>query len=434
MSQPTLPATGSPAAGLRPDPVTTEIELFVVAGPNGLVREVSDAFARLLGLTPDEVDGRSMLELVHPDDLDHVVAALSALQDGADEVLIENRFLFRQGSAVQLQWVARHLGETGLWWAASRDTPQFHRLLAERTDLRTRLDLALGQATAGMWEMDLRTGVLTWEPQAVEVLGVAAGNGPVDAGTLAALAHDSDAAGVLRALQQLASAGATEASMRVGDAASVRHLSLRGKVLERDRRGLPVRAVGLVVDVTAEKAMEEQLLRMVLSDALTGVQNRRAFDQTLRSEWRRCTRALEPLSVIMIDIDDFKRFNDTFGHLVGDDALCAVARAVTGSLHRAGDVLARFGGEEFALVLPGLDAAGAVVVAERLLEAVRTVTVRQAAGWQLSVSVGTATWAPGHPETKAVQLLTRADQALYAAKHAGKDRAVSSAALSPTTS
>jgi diguanylate cyclase (GGDEF)-like protein len=187
-----------------------------------------------------------------------------------------------------------------------------------------------------------------------------------------------------------------------------------------------------VVDVTAEKAMEEQLLRMVMSDALTGVQNRRAFDQTLRGEWRRCTRAAEPLTVMMIDIDDFKRFNDTFGHLVGDEALCAVARAVSGSLQRAGDVLARFGGEEFALVLPGISHDGAAVVAQRLLEAVRAVTVRQAAGWQLSVSVGSATWTAGHPAAKALELLGQADEALYAAKHAGKDQAVSSADLART--
>ena len=423
MSAPGTAGPGHDPALLRPTPEATEIELFSVAGHDGALRKVNSAFARLLGLGPDDLDGRSMLELVHPDDLTDVVAGLAALEAGAEEVLVENRFLLSDGSAVHLQWVARPLGDTGLWWAAGRDTTRFHRLLAERTDLRARLDLALGQATAGMWEMDLRTGVLSWEPQAVEVLGVP--TGPVDVDALAALAQDADAAGVVLALQQLAGMGTAEAAMRVGDAGAVRHLSVRGKVLERDRRGKPLRAVGLVVDVTAEKAMEEQLLRMVMSDSLTGVQNRRAFDQTLRSEWRRCTRALEPLSVIMIDIDDFKRFNDTFGHLVGDEALCAVARAVTGSLRRAGDVLARFGGEEFALVLPGIPTGGAVVVAESLLEAVRGVTVRQAADWQLTVSVGIATWVPGHAATKAVQLLAEADQALYAAKHAGKDRAVS---------
>jgi PAS domain S-box-containing protein len=183
MSTPGTGATGPEAALLRPTPTATEIELFSVAGHDGGLRQVNSSFARLLGLDPDELDGRSMLELVHPDDLADVVTALAALKAGAPEVLVENRFLLSDGSAVHLQWVARPLGDTGLWWAAGRDTTRFHRLLAERTDLRARLDLALGQATAGMWEMDLRTGALSWEPQAVEVLGVP--TGPVDVDALA---------------------------------------------------------------------------------------------------------------------------------------------------------------------------------------------------------------------------------------------------------
>jgi PAS domain S-box-containing protein len=191
-------ATADPVPGtalLRPAAVATEIELFSVAGHDGTLRKVNHAFARLLGLTPDELDGRSMLELVHPDDLSEVVAALSSLEAGAPEVLVENRFLVRHASAVHLEWVARPFGDTGLWWAAGRDTTRFHRLLAERTDLRARLDLALGQATAGMWEMDPSTGVLSWEPQALQVLGLAdgQGHGPADAEALAARVHVADA-------------------------------------------------------------------------------------------------------------------------------------------------------------------------------------------------------------------------------------------------
>jgi len=182
-----------------------------------------------------------------------------------------------------------------------------------------------------------------------------------------------------------------------------------------------------VLDITAEKAMEEQMLRMVMSDALTGVPNRRAFDQALRSEWRRCTRAAEPLSVLMIDIDNFKSFNDTFGHLVGDAALCSVARALSASLQRAGDVLARFGGEEFAVVLPGIAAEGAQAVADRLVAAVREVSIRQAGDWSLSVSVGLSTWLPGATTRKPAELLAQADLALYAAKAAGKDQALARA-------
>ena len=402
----------------------TEVELFSLAGHDGHLREVNEAFARLLGLPLSEVNGRSLLELVHPDDLTQIVAGLAALEGGAAEVVLENRFLQHGGTTVYLQWVARPVPGTDLWWAAGRDTTEFHRLLAQRLDLRARLDLAVGSAAAALWELDVRSGGFTWEQQAAEVLGVAAGPLPADAAALAAVAHPDDAGAGASALQQLADVGVCEVGLRVGQGAGQRHLSLRGRVLDRDRRGRALRAVGLVLDVTAEKAMEEQMLRMVMSDALTGVPNRRAFDQALRGEWRRCTRASEPLSMIMVDIDDFKRFNDTFGHLVGDAALIAVARALAASLHREGDLLARFGGEEFAVVLPGVDETGALLVAEALVEAVRAVTVRQAAGWRLTVSVGAASWPPGSARGTSMELVDRADRALYAAKAAGKDRAV----------
>lgn len=406
------------------DARAAEVDLFSLAGDDGIMRGVNEPFARLLGLTQVEINGRSLLELVHPEDTTAIVAGLAALHDGAAEVPLDNRFMLPDGSAVHLQWVARPLPGTDLWWATGRDTTEFHRLLAQVLELRARLDLATGQGGAAMWDLDIRQGQFTWEPQAAAVLGVAAAALPATATELAELVHADDAAPLLAALKELAEATAFEVGVRVGQDAGTRYLSLRGKVLDSDRRGRPLRAVGMALDVTAEKAMQEQMLRLVMSDSLTGVPNRRAFDQKLRTESRRCSRGLEPFSVVMIDIDNFKGFNDTFGHLVGDEALVAVARALSASVKRAGDALARFGGEEFAVVLPGIDDPGALVVAERLVEAVRTVNVRQAVGWSLSVSVGTATWHPGEAKIKPAELLTRADQALYAAKAAGKDRAL----------
>jgi diguanylate cyclase (GGDEF)-like protein/PAS domain S-box-containing protein len=412
--------SGPEAAALR----ATEVELFSLAGHDGLLREVNGAFARLLGLPSDEMAGRSLLELVDPNDFERVVAGLSALEGGAPEVLFECRFLQRGGSVVHLQWVARPVAGTDGWWAAGRDTTAFHRLLAEQIDLRARFDLALGRATAAVWELDLPSGRFTWEHEAAALFGVALDAVPVDAAALAALVHADDAEGLETALRRLGVDGMAEAGVRIGAEPGLRHLSVRGRVLDRDRRGRAVRAVGLVLDVTVEKAMEEQMLRMVMRDALTGVPNRRAFDQALRGEWRRSTRAGAPLSVVMVDIDDFKGFNDVFGHLVGDEALCAVARALGGTLHREGDLLARFGGEEFAVVLPGADHEGAAEVAERLAGVVRAVAVRQAPGWPLTVSVGTASRVLGDARATPRELLARADEALYAAKAAGKDRVV----------
>jgi diguanylate cyclase (GGDEF)-like protein/PAS domain S-box-containing protein len=402
----------------------TEVELFSVAGFDGHLQEVNESFERLLGRSPGEINGRSLLELVHPDDLEQVVAGLAALEGGAVEALLECRFIQQDGRTVHLQWVARPVPGTDSWWAAGRDTTEFHRLVAERSDFRARMDLALGQATAAMWELDVGPGRLTWEPQAAAILGVTAEAVPASAAELAATADPEDSAQLLAGLQQLVDLGMTDVEFRVGAQEGLRHLSLRGKVLDRDRRGRPLRAVGLVLDVTTEKAMEEQMRRMIMSDALTGVPNRRAFDRTLRTEWRRCSRAGEPLSLLMIDIDNFKSFNDTYGHLVGDEVLCLVARALTNELHRAGDVVARFGGEEFAVVLPNTDAAGAFTVATALVDAVRAVTLRKASDWGLSVSVGTATAQPDATTIKSGDLLGRADEALYAAKAEGKNRAV----------
>ena len=262
------------------------------------------------------------------------------------------------------------------------------------------------------------------------MLGVANSCVPVSIEGLESVVDTADQAAVTSGFEHLVATGATEVALRVGADAGVRYLSLRGRVLDRDRRGRPLRAVGLVLDVTTEKAMEEHMLRMVMSDALTGVPNRRAFDQALRSHWRRCIREAQPISVAMIDIDDFKRFNDTFGHLVGDEVLCAVARALSNELRSDGDFLARFGGEEFAAVLPGADRDAALATAERLVESVRAVTMRQAADWSLSISIGTASWHPGEDPLKSGDALARADRSLYAAKRAGKDQA---AAYDPTT-
>ena len=407
----------------RPVPApATEVELFSVAGADGLLREVNTPFAALLGVDPQALDGRSVLELVHPDDVPDVVAGLAALAAGASEILLENRFRKADGGWTHLQWVARPLDGTDLWWAAGRDTTPYHLLLAEGAGLRARLDLAVGQATAAMWELD-HEGRLTWEPQAAALLDLAVDALPGTMAALAAAVGPRDAAAVAGAHESLLRSGRTDVELQVGDGPGARQLALRGKLLGRDRRGRPLRAVGLLVDLTSEKAMEQQLLRMVMSDALTGVPNRRAFDQTLRAAWRDCGRSGDPLSVVMVDIDDFKLFNDTFGHLIGDQALTLVSRTL--GEHLASDCVTRFGGEEFALVLPHVDSGAALATAERLCDAVRGVTLRQAPGWGLSISAGVATWRPEDRALKSAQLVSRADQALYVAKREGKDRAVS---------
>jgi diguanylate cyclase (GGDEF)-like protein len=173
-------------------------------------------------------------------------------------------------------------------------------------------------------------------------------------------------------------------------------------------------------------ARTEELRQMSMKDGLTGIANRRSFDERLAVELRRGLRSQAPLSLLMMDIDHFKQYNDHFGHFQGDDCIRAVAATLAGVVSRAGDLVARYGGEEFAILLPETDADAAVQVAESCLLAIASLGLPHAnspASDLVSVSIGVCTLAVS-PETTPAMLITRADQALYEAKRAGRNRYV----------
>lgn len=158
------------------------------------------------------------------------------------------------------------------------------------------------------------------------------------------------------------------------------------------------------------------------TDGLTGVRNRRFFDERLPGEWKRAHRGRYQLGLLMIDIDHFKSINDRFGHQLGDAALQKVAETIARQLRRPGDEVARYGGEEFAVLLPNTDNAGAVAVAERIRAAVQAVVLTdQQVPIGLTVSIGVASLLPAYPHGHG-ELLETADAALYLAKGAGRNR------------
>lgn len=168
------------------------------------------------------------------------------------------------------------------------------------------------------------------------------------------------------------------------------------------------------------------LQRLMNSDGLTGLSNRRHFDEYLELEWRRALRDKTQVSLLMIDVDHFKLFNDNFGHLEGDDALRQVAEAIRDSTSRATDLPARYGGEEFSLVLPGTSPGGARLVAEKLRQTVIALNIAHiapTAGSTLTVSIGLATMMPTRPDN-CRDLIFLADKGLYQAKHSGRNQVV----------
>lgn len=172
------------------------------------------------------------------------------------------------------------------------------------------------------------------------------------------------------------------------------------------------------------KRYQDMLADLALLDGLTGIPNRRRFDETLQVEWHRSRRNSTRLSLLMIDIDFFKLYNDTYGHLAGDDCLRSVAKAMAGTMQRGGDLLARYGGEEFACILADTDSAGAQAVAERIIQAVAELAIPHATSLvapHITVSVGFCTSLPDSAHSSE-QLLSCADRNLYLAKQTGRNR------------
>ncbi len=168
----------------------------------------------------------------------------------------------------------------------------------------------------------------------------------------------------------------------------------------------------------------EELERLVVTDGLTGISNRRHFDETLDREWRRSMREKTGLSLIMLDIDHFKRFNDQYGHARGDDCLKRVAQALKGGIRRPSDFLARIGGEEFALILYHVDCKGTEILAQNLRERVEALRIPHAGSTSADVvttSIGYATMTPTRGSTPE-PLLETADRMLYLSKSSGRNQ------------
>ncbi len=173
------------------------------------------------------------------------------------------------------------------------------------------------------------------------------------------------------------------------------------------------------------KLKTDLLEQISMLDGLTGIPNRRYFDEQFAKESGRAIREKQPLSVIMMDIDHFKGYNDNYGHGAGDECLQRVARTLAESLTRSADMIARYGGEEFVALLPGTDSAGAMEVAERLRSAVEALGMtheHSSAAKVVTLSLGVSTLKP--PSQEASTLLKRADEALYRAKSDGRNRSV----------
>ena len=416
-------------------------DMILLVGQDGKRLYASPASRRLLGYEPDETIALTLKDSIHPDDAPRVLPLLAA---EAGDTLLTYRLRRKDGSYAWVETTGKTVdlanGERQRLIIV-RDNEK--RVAAQETlkasEARYRLLADNSSDVVMALDRDLvRTYV---SPASLEMFGYAPEE-LVGARTGDA-AHPDDAERLRENLRSLL------------DGRIDKHLGLNRRRHRdghwiwtetsyravRDAAGGAVTGiVASVRDISARKAVEEQLadanarLAILSSrDGLTGLANRRSFDEAFAVEYRRAMREGRSIALVMIDVDRFKAFNDLYGHPAGDDCLRRVAEAIAGSLRRPADIAARYGGEEFAVVLPETDEAGALVIATRIRHAVLNLAIPHEGNEEgvVSISAGVAA-VPARTSNDEADLLVRsADQALYRAKNGGRN-AVMIASLART--
>lgn len=380
-------------------------------------------------------ESERILDHIHPDDQDHVRAAMDRVQRG-NVVEVEERLV--RGSETTWVWVKAfpiNSDEGTVQYIGG-----FIREIHERKQRELRLQAyEQGFPDLGfLFDSDYRYADVLLNDQTRELLYddphrfLGQKVGDVLPGDLAGRLEQSidEALGSGR-IQTLEYELTVPRGERVFEA----------RLFPLQRQDSPVGYVVCVIrDITDRKRREQELketknrledaLRkkehQAHTDQLTHLPNKREFNRVLDEEWNRMRRRQEPLSLIMADLDDFKSFNDTYGHLAGDDVLETGGDIMNDQARRPADTPARFGGEEFAMVLPDTEAEGAQEVAERIRTAVRDRDIEHSGssgGEMLTLSLGVASLVP-HADADPDVLIKRADEALYQAKEQGKDRVV----------
>lgn len=309
--------------------------------------------------------------------------------------------------------------------SVARDITRRRLLDDEVLARESKLWFALNEATDGLWDWNIVTGEVFFSPQLKRMLGYGPDEMTPHVDTWADNIHPHDVERVMRNLREHLQGEREryEAEYRLKNRnGHYLWVSDRGKVCERDAQGEPVRAVGMVQNITDRKAMEESLLQMASHDALTGLMNRRQGDLIFDKQLDLSQRLKLPMGVCLFDLDHFKQVNDRHGHLKGDEVLRTVVEIVQHNIRKS-DHFYRWGGEEFVLVLPDTGPEQLIELAEKMRFGLQQYPWKQALGIEpVTASFGLAVY-PGHGES-AEQLLLNADTAMYSAKAQGRNRCV----------
>lgn len=426
-------------------------DVIILADFDGRRNYVSPAAANWGGWQQEELLGLSSLELVHPDDRPMALAMVRSLQAGGDGGLVECRVQKRDGDYV---WVEANLRAIRDPFTSApvgilnmvRDIGRRKAAEQEREFQSSLLRAILDVSLDGVLVVSEEGYIVTSNNRLYDVWHIPG----FKSSTRRPVGHlpakdEIVLPEVLNCVKDTKEYVQRVRELYADHAAKDQcQLELKdGRTLERyttslrNELGAYLGRAWFFRDISERKAAEEalrvanhELETLAVTDGLTGLANRRHFDQFISTEWRRGMRDSKPMSLLLIDVDLFKSYNDTYGHLCGDMCLKQIAVTAQSVISRPSDLVARFGGEEFAIILPNTPKEGALDVSQQLCEAIRRRALTHSANplGILTISIGCATVLP-RPAQHARVLIEKADAALYGAKSNGRNQVYDADAL-----
>jgi|SRR5579859_7536142 len=407
------------------------LDMLCIVSKNGNFESVNASFRRTLGWTPDDLTGRPFVDFIHPDDVGATLQQMRKLGPGLPAISFRNRFQCSNGSYRFLLWTASLESETGLLFAIARDT-------TELIEADQRFRLAIDASPVALIMVDQRGLIQLVNRETERLFGYSRDDligKPIEILVPANrhVQHERDRAEFFQhPSTRLVGAGRQLRAMRRDGILFPAEIGLNPAQF-----GDEIYVLSTVIDLTLQKQAEERVIRLAkrleganarlaqlaVTDRLTNILNRRAFDEQLDKQIQLMSRVGRALSLLMIDVDHFKQYNDQFGHPAGDGVFKIIARLLLQNA-RATDVVARYGGEEFAVIMPDSNEAGALQMAERFRTAIHAHPWEQVT---LTVSMGISTilfrkGADRKQVNYSTQLVAEADRALYHSKHNGRDQ------------
>ncbi|MDE2316868.1 MAG: diguanylate cyclase, partial [Xanthomonadaceae bacterium] len=407
------------------------LDAICIVDAEGYYVFVSAAFERIFGYAPDEVIGRQMIDLVHPEDREITLSTAAAIMDGKHASNFQNRYVRKDGRIVHIMWSARWSEDDCVRIAVARDITELKRAESMRLALHAISETAhAAQDLPAVFEQVHRI-VDDILPMASFIVALrnpvdgrlevpyaaCGGEAPPTAGSLAAEVIRSD-----KAVQSTVGD-----SHWLGVPLYAKESPIGALVVEQKVRTSHARADAELLEFVAtqlgtvieRKQDQVQLHHLALHDPLTDLPNRTLFHNRLQATLESAARAESRAALLYIDLDGFKQVNDVHGHAVGDLLLCEVAARIRGCL-RERDTAARVGGDEFVVLLDVATPGHAVEVAERIRTALARTHLLQGQMIRVSASIGVATFPQDGQDSE--QLSRAADRAMYRAKKAGGNR------------